>query len=547
MSFLDRVNKASEKESTRRAWFSLALAVFIIIILIPSVYVVTKILTQWDSVSDVWNDTSEMGQIWEAVGNSFGLAFAVTIFDIIVGLPMAWIMVRKEFRGKGLLDSLLDMPLAFPTAVLGLSVLMFWGCPEGVDIPGLGLHLSPFCALFLLHVIFTYPYIVRSLSGILEQIDTSYETAAMTLGASRWTAVRTITLPLFRAGLVTGFILCFARSLSETGGTYITLMILGHQTDFFTGPTYIMTHKHGNEATPEMILISVIMILIALALLVAARYIITRVGIPGEKVFPELGRKLSHGAVPKIKDGLAVLVLFVMVLIPSFYIFMYLTEPGDIDGGRLAGSIANSFLIAGAAVAFDVVFGIPLAMYIARHRGEKLAGTLDNLMNVPLIVPTTALGVSLYLFWTDIGDGVPEMLLVILGHISFTYPLVVRNIAGAVEEVDPSYEETAMTLGAKPFQTFSRVLLPMIKNSVIAGAIMAFTRSLGETGATYAIAPDVDSVPIYIVNLVQKGVETGDPSCYADAAMASIVLIAICFLLMLAVRRLSRREEARHD
>ncbi|MDD4222473.1 MAG: ABC transporter permease subunit, partial [Candidatus Methanomethylophilus sp.] len=126
------------------------------------------------------------------------------------------------------------------------------------------------------------------------------------------------------------------------------------------------------------------------------------------------------------------------------------------------------------------------------------------------------------------------VVLVILGHISFTYPLVVRNITGAVEEVDPAYEETALTLGSKPLETFNKVLFPVIKPSVIAGAILAFTRSLGETGATRAISSSVNTVPIYIVNLVDAG---SNPA----AAMCSIVLIAICFVLMFAVRAVMHR------
>ena len=545
MSLLDRINRISDNAGARKAWFGLVVAVFVCIIVIPSVYVVTQIFADWDGVSAVLSDPGKMSVIWRAVGVSFALAFVVTVFDIIVGLPMAWIMVRKDFKGKNILDTLLDMPLAFPTAVLGLSVLMFWGAPDGVDIPGLGLHLSTFSMLVLLHIIFTYPYMVRSLSGILEQIEPNYETAAMTLGASRWTAVRTITLPLFRAGLVTGFILCFARSLSETGGTQIALTILGVETTYFTGPTYIAESKAGlasNEATPEMILISTIMILFALLLLVAARYIITKMGVRSEKVWPELGRKLSHGAAPVAKDALAVLVLALFVLIPSFYIFMYLADPGSIDVGTLLSTTGSSFLIAGVAVMFDIIFGIPVAIYIARHKDDPKAKVLDNLVNVPLIVPTTALGVSLALFWSAAtADFLPAMVLVILGHISFTYPLIVRNITGAIEEVDPSYEETAMTLGAKPFQAFYKILLPVIKTSVIAGAILAFTRSLGETGATQAIAGNlVDTVPIYIVNLVK-----GDQ--YPEAAMASIILIAICFVLMMAVRYLTHGGGSRRD
>ncbi|MDO5861414.1 MAG: iron ABC transporter permease [Thermoplasmata archaeon] len=543
---MGRLDELSASFKVRRAWLAFAVVVFIAVIVIPAVFVVTKVFTDWDLVQGILDDPSSMAVIEGAVWNSFSIAFIVTMIDIVVGLPMAWIMVRRDFKGKRWLDTLLDMPLAFPTAVLGISVVMFWGAPEGVTIPGLGLDLSPYMMLILLHIIFTYPYMVRSLSGILEQIDINYETAAMTLGASKWTAVRTITLPLFRAGLATGFILCFARSLSETGGTYIALTMMGVQSSFFTGPTFISWLKSdvGSTDSPEvmgsMILISVIMIILALILLVVVKWIIARFRIPFNKVWPELGRKVSRGPLPKVKDILTLAFLVIVVLLPSFYIFMYLTEPSpSIDYGTLMSSIGTSFLVAGVAVAVDIVLGVPLSLYIARNRNGKLAGILDGLVNVPLIIPTTALGFSLALFWGSFGAGDSmALLLVILGHISFTYPLVVRNLIGAIEEVNPECEEVAMTLGAKPFQAFRRILMPIIKSSVMAGAILAFTRSLGETGATLSISSSVNTVPIYITRLV----ESGD---YTEAAMCSIILIAVCFVLMMAVRALTHRRQGR--
>lgn len=542
MSLLKRIDQLSGNPRVRKSWFGFTCAVFLVIIVVPSIFVVTEIFTEWDLVNGILNDPDTMSVIWGAVFNSFSIAFLVTIVDIVVGLPMAWIMVRRDFKGKKWLDTLLDMPLAFPTAVLGISVLMFWGAPEGVSIPGLGLDLSPYMMLILLHIIFTYPYMVRSLSAILEQIDPNFETAGMTLGASRWTAVRTITLPLFRAGLATGFILCFARSLSETGGTYIMLTMMGVESTFFTGPTFISWMKGSSSAVDSgemmgaMILISVIMIVLALVLLVVVKKVMVRFRIPVDKVWPELGRKVSRGALPKAKDFLTIAFLIIVVLLPSFYIFTYLTQPiPSIDWGTLLSSTGISFLIAGVAVIVDVILGIPMALYIARHKKSKLGNILDGLVNVPLIIPTTALGFSLALFWGSFGLGDEfAVLLVILGHISFTYPLVVRNMTGAIEEVDPSYEEIAMTLGAKPFQAFRKILLPIVKSSVIAGGILAFTRSLGETGATVSISSSVSTVPIYITNLVNEGL-------YAEAALCSITLIAICFVLMFAVRVLTHR------
>ena len=546
MSLLKKIDEISGSYKARNAWLTFAIVLFIAIIVIPAIFVVTKIFTEWDLVSGVLNDPASMDVIEGAVWNSFSIAFIVTVIDILVGLPMAWIMVRRDFKGKKWLDTLLDMPLAFPTAVLGISVVMFWGAPEGITIPGLGLDLSPYVMLLFLHIIFTYPYMVRSLSGILEQIDVNYETAAMTLGASKWTAVRTITIPLFRAGLATGFILCFARSLSETGGTYIALTMMGVESTFFTGPSFISwlksdpTMVDSGDYMGAMILISVVMIVLALILLVVVKWIIARFRIPWKKVWPEIGRSVSRGPLPKAKDVITIAFLIIVVLLPSFYIFAYLTEPiPDIDYGTLLSSTGVSFLVAGVAVLADLILGIPLSLYIARHKGGKLAGILDGLVNVPLIIPTTALGFSLALFWASFGAGDSmAIVLVILGHISFTYPLVVRNLVGAIEEVNPECEEIAMTLGAKPFRAFRTILMPIIKSSVVAGCILAFTRSLGETGATIAISDSVNTVPIYITNLVQDHM-------YTEAAMCSIVLIAICFVLMMVVRMLTHRRQGR--
>lgn len=535
------MDELSSSRKVRMGCLWASIILFLILMLIPAMFVVTKLFTDWSSVSDVLNDTESMDIIESAVWNSFSIAIIVTVVDVIVGLPMAWIMVRRDFKGKRLLDTILDLPLAFPTAVLGISVVMFWGAPEGVAIPGLGLNISSYMMLLLLHVIFTYPYMVRSLSGILEQIDGNYETAGMTLGASKFTAVRTITLPLFRAGLATGFILCFARSLSETGGTYIALTMLGVQSSFFTGPTYISWLKldgsvSASEYEGAMILISVIMIAVALMLLFVVKWLIRSFRIPMKKVWPELGRRISRGQMPKAKDYLTLAFLLIIVLLPSFYIFLYLTQPiPSLDYGKLFGSTGTSILVAVVAVVLDVILAIPLSLYVAKNRSSRAAYILDAMVNIPLIIPTTALGFSLALFWGSLGDnGSLDLLLVILGHTSFTYPLVVRNITGAIEEVNPECEEIAMTLGAKPFQAYRKVLLPIIKSSLLAGVILAFTRSLGETGATLAISDDILTVPIYITQLVQE-------HSYAEAALCSMILIAICFVLMMAARLLTRR------
>ena len=542
MNISGSITELSGKARVKKGWNTFIISFFLLFVIFPTVYVLYYGITGWETIQeDVLSDPETVDIILSAISYSFGIATVVTLVDIVVGLPIAWILVRKEFRGKRYLDTLIDMPLAFPTAALGFSAAIFWSIPVDAETPvgALGIITSPAILIILLHIMFSYPYMVRSLAAILEQIDQSYETAGRTLGASKFTAVRTITLPLFRAGLVTGTILCFARSLSETGGTLIALNTIGRGDDFFTGPTLIGTWKGLGGHEPALAFVSILLILFALVLLVIIKQVLMKVHIPFSKVWPMPEKRLSKGFFPKFKDGFSIGFLIFIILIPSFFIFAYVftTSPTSSDWGAFWDSLGYSFSVASVVTVIDLLLGVPLALYIVKNGSGRLGNILDVLVNVPLIVPTAALGFSLGLFWSD-QSLIPSngTLLVILAHVAFTYPLVVRNVAGSVEEVDPSFEETARTLGARPLQSFRKVLYPMIKSSILAGSIMAFTRSLGETGATLAVNAEAKTAPVFIVNLIKND------QAYYQAAVACIVLIAVSYMAMLLLRYLTKRQ-----
>ncbi len=545
---MDSLIAVISRKRFRTGWTAFIIVFFLFFVILPTVYILSYAFTNWGSIEQyVLDDPAMLDLILNAISASFQIAAIVTVIDILVGLPMAWMLVRKQFRGKALLDTLIDMPLAVPTAALGFSSAIFFAVtPDALQAPSFALNAvtSPFILIILLHVVFSYPYMVRSLSAILVQIDQTYETAGRTLGASALSAARTITLPLFRAGLVTGIILCFARSLSETGGTMIALATMANSQGFQTGPTIIGMWKPLVETNTDLAaplaFVSILLILLSLVLLLVIKLVVMKVHLPMGRIWPRPEKLFSRGWFPKTKDGLAVFFLVLFVLIPSFFIFTYVgsVESASFDWGPFTESLLFSFMVAGVVTVIDIALGVPLAVYIAKNRTGKLSDVLDVLVNVPLIVPTAALGYSLGVFWTG-QNIIPtyDVLLIILAHVAFTYPLVVRNVAGAVEEVDPAFEETARTLGAKPVQAFRRVLYPIIKSSILAGAIMAFTRSLGETGATQAVVASAQTAPVYIVNLINLKT----PSGYYTAGLACIVLIIVSFVFMLALRYITNR------
>ncbi|NOQ68007.1 ABC transporter permease subunit, partial [Patescibacteria group bacterium] len=180
--------------------YFVTLLFFVAVIFLPAVYVLSFAFGGKLAISN---------ELLGVLRISFLVAFIVTIVNLFFGVAFAWVFVNTKSKYKAWMDNLIDLPLVVPTAALGLSVFLFWG--EFWHI-GKGLVL-----IILLHIIFTIPYMVRSVAAAIEQINKTYNEAGTTLGASPFTLFRTIDFPLFKGGVVVGAVLTLTRSLSETG------------------------------------------------------------------------------------------------------------------------------------------------------------------------------------------------------------------------------------------------------------------------------------------------------------------------------------------
>ncbi len=548
----------SSRRWTIRIWYVTVVGFFLVLVLIPTLYVLSYVVTGWGVIQQqVLGDPAMVAPIAPAIGLSFGVAIAVALIDLAAGLPLAWLIVRYRFRGKGWFNTFIDSPLAVTTAGLGFSVVLFWGIPAaGAPLPGLALTSNPFLILALLHLTTTFPYMVRSLAAILEEIEIEYENAARAAGASRLTAARTITLPMFRAGMATGLILVLAKALSDTGGAFLALNLVGlcgsgsgaAVSTVCNGTGLINVWKLGAatspQNTPALALVSAVMIVLSLILLVVVKYVAVRLKFPLKRVWPVAERRLSTGTPVKAKNVGALAFLALFIVVPSFFflgIVAVSSETVPMAWARFGSALGYSFLIGGVATLIDLVMGIPMALLITRGRVRWLGKALDALVNVPYIVPSAALGISLSMFWSQ-GAMIPsDLVLVTMAHVAFTFPFVVRNVVGALEQLDPALEETARTLGAKPVQTFSRVVLPAIRPAILAGSIMAFTRSVGETGATVSVVGTrMETAPVLIVNLLTKA-----PLDRYGAALAQIVLLVVSFGAIFGMRFFAERGRKR--
>jgi len=172
-------------------------------------------LTSSQLISAVWNP-----RVRSAYAVTFGTSLASAVIDTLIGLLLAWVLVRYEFPGKRLLDALIDLPFALPTAVAGLVYSSLY-VPNG----WLGQYLVPlgfkgaysYSAIVLVLTFIGLPFVVRTLQPVLESFDHEIEEAAACLGASRLQIFWRVILPGLIPALTTGFALTFARGIGEYG------------------------------------------------------------------------------------------------------------------------------------------------------------------------------------------------------------------------------------------------------------------------------------------------------------------------------------------
>jgi sulfate transport system permease protein len=194
-----------------------AVAYLSIIVLLPlSALVLRPATLGLDGFLGVLTDS----RVLAALRLSFGAAFIAALVNAFFGLIVAWILVRYNFPGKRVVDALVDLPFALPTAVAGIALATIYapnGWIGGLVAPlGIKIAFTPVGVLLAL-IFIGLPFVVRSLQPVLQDLDKEVEEAAVSLGANRRQTFRLVILPALMPALLTGFALAFARAVGEYG------------------------------------------------------------------------------------------------------------------------------------------------------------------------------------------------------------------------------------------------------------------------------------------------------------------------------------------
>jgi sulfate transport system permease protein len=188
-----------------------------LIVLLPLSATVFKTLTlTWDA----FVDTILSPRVLASFRLSFGASLIAAALNTVFGLVVAWVLVRYRFPGRKLVDALVDLPFALPTAVAGIALTAIYA-PNGwlgsLLVPlGIKVAFTPLGVLVAL-IFIGLPFVVRTVQPVLEDLEPEIEEAAATLGADRWQAFARVIFPTLLPALITGFALAFARAVGEYG------------------------------------------------------------------------------------------------------------------------------------------------------------------------------------------------------------------------------------------------------------------------------------------------------------------------------------------
>ena len=437
--------------------------------------------------------------------NSLVLGVATVITTSILGIAVAFLLVRYNFWGRNLFSYLTIIPIISPplVGVLGFTFILGRAGTVNVLLMDWLDVLKPVNFMYGIHgvvlveTLHLFPMITLNVVDALGKIDPSLEEAAESLGARGWKKFWTVTLPLTTPGYVAGALLVFIWTFSD----FATPLVLGVQ-DLLAAQAYLNIVQFVDRRIFRMgIVISALMVLLAVLFLIVARHYVAM------KDYSSLSySKIERRRLSTPRQTLVV-VFFSLVMLFSFIPYIGVTLASLGKGWSLTPFpvaytlqyyervivetpkyIVNSFLYSGIAVALCIAIGVPIAWLLGRSTVPG-RGALDALNTLILAIPGTAIGIAyIRAFHVEIpGLGVALTSVWIIMPLVLAVrrlPYTVRGSYASLVLVHTSMEEAAASVGATGFRTFRDITLPLIWKGVLVGGLFSFMTSLQEASAT---------------------------------------------------------------
>ncbi len=485
--------------------------------------------------------------------NSFVVGISVTVFSLIIGVPMGYFVARVKIPGKSLLLSLGILPVIMPSFIGAFSWIILLG-RQGVlryfiniALAPLGMELPPIYGMFgmIFCMSLTYfPFVFLLSHGAFSSANALLEDAGMLMGAGRWRVLRTITFPLVIPSIGAAALLVFIRSIGNFG---IPAIIGGDQ---YVLPTLIYFRVNGFWDLNGASSIAVVNVLITGAVLWFQKYVVSRREYETISASHVEIKQHSHPAIRIIAFAYCLVILIVSLAPQLVIILMSFFEKwqGLLPEGLTLANYAkipknspkellNSLYLSTLATLLTAVLGSIIA-YITERRKPKGAGILDMAVMAPFILPGTVVSVALLSAFSG-KSAIPlggTYTIIIIAYMVRRTPYVYRSVAASLTQLNPSLEEASTIAGAHWIYTFRRVSVPLILPGIISGSILTFSTLLQELSTTILLyGARTRTVPIQIYGAVADGK-------MGEASALSVILLMVVFAIVYATNKTKGRD-----
>ena len=491
-------------------------------------------------------DTLSRRSTWDVVWFTTWQATVSTVLTLIAGLVPAWVVARYDFRGRRFLLGLLTAMFVLPTVVMGAAFLAL--LPDSLD--------RTVWAVIGAHVVFNLAVVVRVVGSLWEHLPTDMESAAATLGASRWRVATQISLPLVRPAVAAAATIVFLFTFTSYGVIRILAAPGTRTIEVEVWRRATQLGDIGGAAVLALLQLAALVAIVSWST-VAQRRHARAIGLlptsarrrprtSGERRFVTLvaGAAFAVAAAPLVALAAR------SFSTPTGWSTAAWTDLGraEIRPGIRIGidpvdAVTNSLTNAAWATLFAVVIGAlaSLAIVAAGRAGRALDGGLM----LPLATSAVTIGFGMLItFDTAPVDWRASWWLVPVGHALIAVPFVVRTCVGVLRSVDPAMGDAAATLGASPVRAWRATTVPYLWRPLVVGAVLAASISLGEFGATSFLSRSGgETMPIAIEQLLGR---TGSLLQAQGFALATL-LAATTVMLVVLVERLQAPLAGRGD
>lgn len=522
---------STSRKSPVSPWLAIAAGLTALFVAIPLVYI---FLRAAGAEPAAWQRLLQ-ARIWQLLGNTLLLVVAVTCGALATGVSMAWLTERTDLPGRNVLRAMLALPLAIPAYIGGIVHLALLR-PRGGLIPQAleeifgrpVLTPSPlgfWGAAFIL-TLFTYPYVYLLSGAAFRSLHASLEEAARSLGRTPWQTFWQVTLPALRPGLMAGALLVALDILAEYG----TVALLRYET--FSSAIFVQLAGRYDRSAASVL--SAVLVGLAILILWA------ELRVQGQRRFTQIEsnwRPAKRVALGKWRWSAFLLVAGVVsasLLVPlgvlvgwsvQAFVDARALEAVFRTGSRgFSSFVWNSLWTSSLAALLAAALSLPVALLSARYP-SRTSRFIARFCQVGYALPGVVIALSLVLL---VNRALPFLyatpLVVVLAYVLRHMPQAVRSSEAALNQLSPSLEEAARTLGRTPLQTLFQVTLPLILPGLLAGGALVFLTSLKELPATLLLRP-----PGFDTLAVRVWVWAGE-GFYVQAAPAALILVLVAAL-----------------